>query len=36
MIGRVVMDVLVCTAGTVGLMVVLVAGHFALRRDVRR
>jgi hypothetical protein len=36
MLGRVILDVLVCTAVTVGLVVVLVAGHFALRRDVRR
>jgi hypothetical protein len=35
MIARVILDVLVCTAVTVGLVVVIVAGHFALRRRAR-
>jgi hypothetical protein len=37
MIARVILDVLVCTAVTVGLVAVVVVGHFALMgRDVRR
>jgi hypothetical protein len=35
MIARVILDVLVCTAVTVGLVVVIVAGHLALRRRAR-
>jgi hypothetical protein len=36
MIGRVVLDVLVCSGVTVGLVAVLVVGHLALvGRDVR-
>lgn len=36
MIGRVVMDVVLCSLATVGLVAAIVAGHFALRRDVER
>jgi hypothetical protein len=37
MIGRVILDVLVCTAITAGFIAVIVVGHFALMgRDVRR
>jgi hypothetical protein len=32
MLGRVIMDVLVCTAITAGLVSVIVVGHLALRR----
>jgi hypothetical protein len=35
MIARVILDVLVCTAVTVGLVAVIVAGHLALRRRAR-
>jgi hypothetical protein len=36
-IGRAILDVIVCTAVTVGLVAVVVVGHFALvGRDVRR
>jgi hypothetical protein len=35
MLERCVIDVLVCTAVTVGLVVVIVAGHLALRRRAR-
>jgi hypothetical protein len=30
MIGRVILDVLVCSAVTIGLVAVIVVGHFAL------
>ena len=30
MIGRVILDVLVCSAVTVGLVAIIVVGHFAL------
>lgn len=37
MIGRVVMDVVLCSLATVGLVAVIIVGHFALMgRDVRR
>ena len=37
MLERVILDVLVCSAVTVGLVAVIVVGHFALvGKDVRR
>jgi hypothetical protein len=33
MIGRVIMDVVLCSLATVGLVAALVAGHLALRRE---
>jgi hypothetical protein len=37
MIGRIVMDVVLCSLATIGLVAVIVVGHFALvGKDVRR